>query len=106
MRLRGYSVMTNVLQDHTSNMELLCLVCPLFIQKIALVDVMPSLLPQALESLISWPLVNRNKVMDSKVHVPVQSCATLENETVKGLAQKVIMCTTLCMRPSHGYISF
>lgn len=34
MRLRGYSVMTNVLQDHASNMELLSLVCPLLIQKI------------------------------------------------------------------------
>lgn len=27
MRLRGYSVMTNVLEDHTTDMELITLVC-------------------------------------------------------------------------------
>jgi len=43
---------------------------------------------QALESMKKWPLVNRNKVLDSKVHVPIESCATLENATVKDLAQK------------------
>jgi len=39
-----------------------------------------------------WPLLNRNKVLDSTVHVPVESCAALENETVKTLAQKVGTC--------------
>lgn len=47
---------------------------------------------QALESMTTWPLVNRNKVIDSKVHVPVESCAALANETVKSLAQKVAIC--------------
>ena len=37
----------------------------------------------------TWPLLNRNKVQDSKVHVPVEACATHENEIVKSLAQKV-----------------
>lgn len=37
----------------------------------------------------SWPLLNRNKVQDSKVHIPVEACATLEDETVKTLAQAV-----------------
>lgn len=66
----------------------------------------PPLLSQALESMKSWPLVNRNKVIDSKVHVPVESCAALENETVKTLAQKVTICMALGMHPSHEYISF
>ena len=50
-----------------------------------------------------WPLVNRNKVIDSKVHVPVESCTTLENETVKTLSQKVSRCTTL-FHSSFSYI--
>lgn len=37
----------------------------------------------------TWPLLNRNKVQDSKVHVPVEACAVHENEVVKSLAQKV-----------------
>lgn len=37
----------------------------------------------------TWPLLNRNKVQDSKVHVPVEACAAHENEVVKSLAQKV-----------------
>lgn len=37
----------------------------------------------------TWPLLNRNKVQDSKVHVPVEACAALDNEAVKTLAQAV-----------------
>ena len=37
----------------------------------------------------TWPLLNRNKVQDSKVHVPVEACVAHENELVKSLAQKV-----------------
>ncbi|KAH9476999.1 Histone-lysine N-methyltransferase, H3 lysine-36 specific [Psilocybe cubensis] len=70
MRLRGYSLMTNVLEDHSEDMELITLVCS-----------------PALECMKTWPLVNRNKVQDSKVHVPVEACAALENEVVKTLAQ-------------------
>lgn len=39
--------------------------------------------------MTTWPLLNRNKVLDSKVHVPVESFVSLENETVKNLAEKV-----------------
>lgn len=37
----------------------------------------------------TWPLIQRNKVEDSKVSVPVQACAESQNETIAGLAQKV-----------------
>ncbi|KAF8966903.1 hypothetical protein BDZ97DRAFT_1917169 [Flammula alnicola] len=69
MRLRGYSLMTNVLEDYASDMELITL---------------------ALECMKTWPLLNRNKVQDSKVHIPVEVCAALENETVKSLAQALL----------------
>ncbi|KDR78396.1 hypothetical protein GALMADRAFT_65042 [Galerina marginata CBS 339.88] len=70
MRLRGYSLMTNVLEDYASDMELVKL---------------------ALECISTWPLLNRNKVQDSKVHVPVEAYAALENETtVKLLAQSLL----------------
>ncbi|KAF8804407.1 hypothetical protein BYT27DRAFT_7107098 [Phlegmacium glaucopus] len=69
MRLRGYSLMTNVLEDHIADLELVTL---------------------ALECMSTWPLLNRNKVQDSKVHVPVEACAALENEVVKSLAQALL----------------
>jgi hypothetical protein len=81
--------MTNVLQDHASDMELLTLVNSFLLPENVLINFM---LPQALESMTRWPLLNRNKVIDSTVHVPVESCAALENETVKSLAQKVAVC--------------
>ena len=37
----------------------------------------------------TWPLIQRNKVEDSKISVPVQKCAELENEAVSNLAKKV-----------------
>jgi len=39
--------------------------------------------------MTSWPLLQRNKVDDSKVTTPVMLCAESENETVKTLAKKV-----------------
>jgi hypothetical protein len=36
-----------------------------------------------------WPLIQRNKVDDSKITIPVRVCLESENETMKGLAQKV-----------------
>ena len=39
--------------------------------------------------MLSWPLLHRNKVEDSKVSVPVTLYAQSENEVVKTLAQKV-----------------
>ncbi|KIM41728.1 hypothetical protein M413DRAFT_444973 [Hebeloma cylindrosporum] len=69
MRLRGYSLMTNVLEDYASDTELIAL---------------------ALECMVTWPLLNRNKVQDSKVNVPVEVCAGIENETIKATAQKLL----------------
>jgi len=86
MRLRGYSVMTNVLEDHASDMELVTLVGSSL--RLLCVD-LNSCITQALECMTTWPLLNRNKVLDSKVHVPVESFASLENEAVTNLAEKV-----------------
>ncbi|KAF9553862.1 SET domain-containing protein [Agrocybe pediades] len=69
MRLRGYSLMTNVLEDYATDIELITL---------------------ALECMKTWPLLNRNKVQDSKVHVPVEACLSLEDENIKSLAKALI----------------
>lgn len=39
--------------------------------------------------MATWPLIQRNKVEDSKVNVPVKLCAESENEVVAELAKKV-----------------
>ncbi|KAG8215170.1 hypothetical protein J3R82DRAFT_8679, partial [Butyriboletus roseoflavus] len=69
MRLRGFSLMTNILQDHVKDVEVTIL---------------------ALEAMVKWPLIQRNKVDDSKVRVPVQACAESENEGMKSLALKLL----------------
>ncbi|KAH0833915.1 hypothetical protein J3R83DRAFT_11100 [Lanmaoa asiatica] len=69
MRLRGFSLMTNILQDHAKDIEVTIL---------------------ALEAMVKWPLIQRNKVDDSKIRVPVQICAESENEGMKSLAQKLL----------------
>lgn len=78
--------MTNVLEDYASDMELISLVSQL--QK-ANFNSNNSIYLKALECMVTWPLLNRNKVQDSKVDVPVGVCAGLENETIKTTAQKV-----------------
>ena len=45
---------------------------------------------QAMECMKSWPLIQRNKVEDSKVFVPVDTLKTSENETVSALATSLI----------------
>lgn len=37
----------------------------------------------------TWPLIQRNKVDDSKVSVPVEVCADSENEVLASSAKKV-----------------
>ncbi|KAF8889066.1 hypothetical protein BD779DRAFT_1439557, partial [Infundibulicybe gibba] len=69
MRLRGYSLMTNVLEDYATDIDLVSL---------------------ALRCMSTWPLLNRNKVEDSKVSVPVRACTVLDSESVKELAQKLL----------------
>ncbi|KDQ55897.1 hypothetical protein JAAARDRAFT_132908 [Jaapia argillacea MUCL 33604] len=70
MRLRGFSVMTNILEDYASDVEITQV---------------------AIESMMSWPLIQRNKVEDSKVDEPVRLCAqTAESDALKELAQKLL----------------
>ncbi|EGO02917.1 hypothetical protein SERLA73DRAFT_47203 [Serpula lacrymans var. lacrymans S7.3] len=69
MRLRGFSLMTNILEDYTRDVEITTV---------------------ALESMEKWPLIQRNKVDDSKIKVPVQLCSESDNEAVKALAQKLL----------------
>ncbi|OCH90860.1 SET domain-containing protein [Obba rivulosa] len=69
MRLRGFSVMTNILEDYARDLEITTL---------------------AIECMMTWPLIQRNKVEDSKVDIPVQACAKSENEMLAGLAKKLL----------------
>ena len=39
--------------------------------------------------MLTWPLLHKNKVEDSKVSVPVRIYTQSQNEVVKALAQKV-----------------
>ncbi|TFY77026.1 hypothetical protein EWM64_g6986, partial [Hericium alpestre] len=68
MRLRGFSLMTNVMDDYEDNeMRLL-----------------------AIECMSTWPLINRNKVDDSKINMPVQACAESDDENLKKAAQELL----------------
>ncbi|GLB44230.1 putative class V-like SAM-binding methyltransferase superfamily, Histone-lysine methyltransferase family. SET2 subfamily protein [Lyophyllum shimeji] len=69
MRLRGYSLMTNVLDDHAADTELIQL---------------------ALQCMSTWPLMNRNKVEDSRVLVPVKAIAEQDDSPNKDLAQSLL----------------
>ncbi|KAG1732683.1 uncharacterized protein EDB91DRAFT_1302092 [Suillus paluster] len=69
MRLRGFSLMHNILEDHLKDVDITI---------------------GALEAMVRWPLIQRNKVDDSKITIPVRVCLESDNETMKGLAQKVI----------------
>ncbi|KAG6879645.1 hypothetical protein C0992_000280 [Termitomyces sp. T32_za158] len=69
MRLRGFSLMTNVLEDHKSDIELINL---------------------ALSCMSTWPLLNRNKVDDSHVIVHVRAIAEAEDNKNKTLAQSLV----------------
>ncbi|TFK48255.1 hypothetical protein OE88DRAFT_1762721 [Heliocybe sulcata] len=70
MRLRGFSLMTNILEDNADDEDILKV---------------------ALECMTTWPLIQRNKVEDSKVDIPVRACAeNSPNEEIKALAQKLV----------------
>ncbi|KAH9894001.1 hypothetical protein C8Q73DRAFT_498617 [Cubamyces lactineus] len=69
MRLRGFSVMTNILEDYNNDVEVQTL---------------------AMECMSTWPLIQRNKVEDSKVNVPVRLCAESDNEVVSALAKRLL----------------
>lgn len=88
MRLRGFSLMTNILDDYTKDWEIITLVrlsicCIVFLGLIRYRR-------QALESMLTWPLLHRNKVEDSKVLIPVSAFASSDDdERIKSLAQRV-----------------
>ncbi|KAH7907254.1 hypothetical protein BJ138DRAFT_522413 [Hygrophoropsis aurantiaca] len=69
MRLRGFSLMTNILEDHAKDIDIVV---------------------AALQCMGNWPLIQRNKVDDSKIRVPVQACAHSDHDTMKELAQKLL----------------
>ena len=87
MRLRGFSLMTNILQDYAKDVEVTILVCFHFLR--ASFDSLKVDLSKALEAMVKWPLIQRNKVDDSKIRVPVQVCAESENEGMRSLSLKV-----------------
>ena len=68
MRLRGFSVLKNILDDYMEDIEMLTV---------------------SLECMMNWPLIQRNKVEDSKISEPVKKCVELENEIVSKLAKEV-----------------
>ncbi|KAF7793530.1 hypothetical protein EIP86_004644 [Pleurotus ostreatoroseus] len=69
MRLRGFSVMSYVLGEYATDVEM----CS-----------------TAIECMMTWPLIQKNKVEDSKVSVPVKACAESENVVLKELAEKLL----------------
>lgn len=69
MRLRGFSLMTNIMDDYEKDLEVLML---------------------AIDCMSTWPLITRNKVEDSKVSVPVQRCTDSENVVLKKAAQDLL----------------
>ena len=86
MRLRAFSAMTNILEDYSSDVEVCSVVC-LSQCFVARREVLRG--GQAIECMMTWPLIQRNKVDDSKVATPVEACASSENEVLAGLAKKV-----------------
>ncbi|KAG6836961.1 hypothetical protein H0H93_000353 [Arthromyces matolae] len=69
MRLRGYSLMTNVLEDYKSDAELISL---------------------SLSCMSAWPLLNRNKVDDSRVIEHVRAIAESEDDRNSEIDDEVV----------------
>ncbi|KAF8525700.1 hypothetical protein JB92DRAFT_2701103 [Gautieria morchelliformis] len=69
MRLRGFGLMTSILEDYATDLEICTII---------------------LECLPAWPLINRNKVEDSKIEVPVQTLLESHNERLKALAEQLL----------------
>ncbi|THH26928.1 hypothetical protein EUX98_g7264 [Antrodiella citrinella] len=69
MRLRGFSVMTNILDDYITDLEIRT---------------------TAIECMMTWPLIQRNKVEDSKINVPVKECSESDDERLSSLAKKLL----------------
>ncbi|KAF4588782.1 histone methyltransferase set2 [Pleurotus pulmonarius] len=70
MRLRGFTVMKNIMDDYAKDTEMIAL---------------------SLECMYPWPLLAQNKVRDSKVLDLVKNMATQEeNESIKELSEKLV----------------
>lgn len=69
MRLRGFSLMTNIMDDYEKDLEILML---------------------AIDCMGTWPLISRNKVEDSKVSVPIQRCTESDNVVLKKAAEDLL----------------
>ncbi|KAF8578887.1 SET domain-containing protein [Ramaria rubella] len=69
MRFRGFGLMTSILEDNISDIEICTIV---------------------LESLSTWPLMNRNKVEDSKIETFLQIFLEGDNEKLKNLAEHLM----------------
>ncbi|CAL1698157.1 unnamed protein product [Somion occarium] len=68
MRLRGFNVMKNILDDYVQDVEMITL---------------------ALECMMNWPLIQRNKVEDCKITENVTQLCQSEIEALASLAQKL-----------------
>lgn len=85
MRLRGFGLMTSILEDYATDLEICTIVSIYYGFHIrGLIATI-----QILESLPTWPLINRNKVEDSKIEVPMQAFVEGHNENLKNLAEQV-----------------
>ncbi|KAH9984712.1 hypothetical protein BJV77DRAFT_1062120 [Russula vinacea] len=69
MRLRGFSLMTNIMDDYEKDLEILML---------------------TIDCMNTWPLISRNKVEDSKVNVPIQRCTESDNVVLKKAAEDLL----------------
>lgn len=48
-----------------------------------------------------WPLLNRNKIEDSHIEEPVQTCACSEDTELKSLAKSVSVAFSFLLHPSN-----
>ncbi|KAI0339087.1 SET domain-containing protein [Trametopsis cervina] len=69
MRLRAFSAMKNILEDYIKDAE----ICSV-----------------ALECMLAWPLIQRNKVDDSGIEGPIGVCVESDNEVVASLAKNLL----------------
>lgn len=98
MRFRGFSLMHSLLENHQEDLRIVELVRLYFWHGFAWKrltrHVHPSSL-QILSSLKNWPLMNRNKVEDSKIEEPVKQIAEgncAERPAASSLAREVRFC--------------
>ncbi|KAL0952486.1 hypothetical protein HGRIS_006750 [Hohenbuehelia grisea] len=67
MRLRGFSAMTNIMEDHAGDSDIIL---------------------TAMETVKTWPLVAQNKAQDSKILDHVKTLTQSQNENIQSIAQK------------------